>query len=101
MKAVSFSSDLSFACMVDSLIARMSTLLFSTIMFGDPVGFTAWSSVREASQVFSLLETVYHSFDTIAKRRRAFKVETVGDCCECSFCQSSFSCHSLYFVPRH
>lgn len=42
------------------------------------VGFTAWSSVREPSQVFSLLETVYHSFDVIAKRRRVFKVETVS-----------------------
>ena len=43
-------------------------------------GFTAWSSVREPSQVFTLLETVYKAFDTIAKRRRVFKVETVGDC---------------------
>ena len=40
--------------------------------------FSAWSSVREPSQVFSLLETVYAAFDEIAKRRRVFKVETVG-----------------------
>lgn len=52
----------------------------TTIMFADIVGFTAWSSVREPSQVFSLLETLYHSFDEIAKRRRVFKVETIGDC---------------------
>ncbi|CAB9505205.1 Receptor-type guanylate cyclase gcy [Seminavis robusta] len=52
----------------------------TTIMFADMVGFTAWSSVREPAQVFSLLETVYHSFDVVAKRRRVFKVETVGDC---------------------
>jgi len=45
----------------------------TTIMFADMVGFTAWSSVREPSQVFTLLETVYHSFDLIAKRRRVFK----------------------------
>ena len=44
------------------------------------MGFTAWSSVREPSQVFQLLEIIYHSFDMIAKRRRVFKVETVGDC---------------------
>ena len=44
------------------------------------VGFTAWSSTREPSQVFTLLENIYHSFDEIAKRRRIFKVETVGDC---------------------
>ena len=30
--------------------------------------------------MFTLLETLYHSFDQIAKRRRVFKVETVGDC---------------------
>jgi class 3 adenylate cyclase len=52
----------------------------TTIMFADLVGFTAWSSVREPAQVFTLLETVYHAFDMIAKQRRIFKVETVGDC---------------------
>lgn len=52
----------------------------TSIMFADLVGFTAWSSVREPSQVFTLLETVYHAFDMIAKQRRIFKVETVGDC---------------------
>jgi class 3 adenylate cyclase len=51
-----------------------------TVLFADIAGFTAWSSTREPSQVFMLLETVYHEFDTIAKRRRVFKVETVGDC---------------------
>lgn len=42
--------------------------------------FTAWSSAREPSQVFILLETIFHEFDRIAKRRRVFKVEVVGDC---------------------
>ncbi|CAB9514914.1 Receptor-type guanylate cyclase gcy [Seminavis robusta] len=51
-----------------------------TVLFADIVGFTAWSSVREPSQVFVLLETLYASFDSIAKRRRIFKVETIGDC---------------------
>lgn len=51
-----------------------------TVMFADLVGFTAWSSMREPAQVFMLLETIYHEFDQIAKRRRVFKVETVGDC---------------------
>lgn len=49
-------------------------------MFGDISGFTAWSSAREPSQVFTLLETIYHAFDVIAKRPRVFKVEVVGDC---------------------
>jgi class 3 adenylate cyclase len=52
----------------------------TTIMFGDIAGFTAWSSSREPAQVFTLLETLYHAFDEIAKKRRVFKVETVGDC---------------------
>lgn len=52
----------------------------TTLMFADLVGFTAWSSMREPTQVFTLLETVYHSFDQLANKRRVFKVETVGDC---------------------
>jgi class 3 adenylate cyclase len=52
----------------------------TTIMFADLVGFTAWSSVREPSQVFTLLETIYRAFDQMARRRGVFKVETVGDC---------------------
>jgi class 3 adenylate cyclase len=52
----------------------------TTIMFADIAGFTAWSSSREPAQVFMLLETLYHAFDDIAKKRRVFKVETVGDC---------------------
>ena len=45
-------------------------------MFCDIAGFTAWSSVREPSQVFILLESVYAAFDEIASRRKVFKVET-------------------------
>jgi class 3 adenylate cyclase len=52
----------------------------TTIMFADIVGFTAWSSTREPTQVFVLLETIYHAFDELATQRRVFKVETVGDC---------------------
>ena len=50
----------------------------TTIMFADIAGFTAWSSVREPSQVFTLLENVYSAFDSVARRRKVFKVETVG-----------------------
>jgi class 3 adenylate cyclase len=50
-----------------------------TVMFADISGFTAWSSTREPAQVFILLQTVYQRFDLIAKRRRVFKVETIGD----------------------
>jgi hypothetical protein len=50
----------------------------ATLFFADLVGFTAWSSVREPSQVFTLLEVLYNAFDRIAQRRRVYKVETVG-----------------------
>jgi class 3 adenylate cyclase len=52
----------------------------TTIIFADIVGFTAWSSAREPTQVFTLLETIYRAFDEIAKKRRVFKIETIGDC---------------------
>jgi class 3 adenylate cyclase len=40
----------------------------------DIVGFTAYSSTRDPSSVFTLLEAVFHKFDTYAKQRRVFKV---------------------------
>ena len=52
----------------------------ATIIFADLVGFTAWSSARQPSEVFTLLETLYRAFDEVARMRRIFKVETVGDC---------------------
>jgi Adenylate and Guanylate cyclase catalytic domain len=51
-----------------------------TVLFADISGFTAWSSTREPELVFVLLQTVFFGFDTIAKRRNVFKVETIGDC---------------------
>ncbi|CAB9528546.1 Receptor-type guanylate cyclase gcy [Seminavis robusta] len=52
----------------------------TTVLFADIAGFTAWSSVRDPSQVFILLQTLYGAFDDLAKRRRVFKIETIGDC---------------------
>jgi hypothetical protein len=46
----------------------------TSVCFADLVGFTAWSSVREPTQVFQLLETIYHAFDKIAKKQNVFKV---------------------------
>lgn len=48
----------------------------TTVMFADIAGFTAWCSIREPTQVFIMLETVYRNFDRVANRRRIFKVET-------------------------
>eukprot|EP00339_Tiarina_fusa_P025260 CAMPEP_0117016014 /NCGR_PEP_ID=MMETSP0472-20121206/12683_1 /TAXON_ID=693140 ORGANISM="Tiarina fusus, Strain LIS" /NCGR_SAMPLE_ID=MMETSP0472 /ASSEMBLY_ACC=CAM_ASM_000603 /LENGTH=1517 /DNA_ID=CAMNT_0004719937 /DNA_START=135 /DNA_END=4688 /DNA_ORIENTATION=+ len=52
----------------------------TTVMFADIAGFTRWSSERDPAHVFTLLQTVYHAFDRIAKKRGVFKVETIGDC---------------------
>jgi Adenylate and Guanylate cyclase catalytic domain len=51
----------------------------TTVLFADIAGFTAWSSARPPTQVFHLLETVYSAFDSIARQRGVFKVETIGD----------------------
>lgn len=52
----------------------------ATVMFGDIAGFTAWSSTRQPTDVFILLETLYGEFDRIAREMDVFKVETIGDC---------------------
>lgn len=52
----------------------------STILFADIAGFTSWSSERRPEQVFTLLQSLFNLFDGIAKKRRVFKVETIGDC---------------------
>jgi len=54
--------------------------LSTTVLFADIAGFTPWSSTRDPSQVFALLETIFQSFDRLAKTRQILKVETVGDC---------------------
>lgn len=51
-----------------------------TVLFADIVGFTAWSSVRDPTAVFTLLESLYSCFDGIARQLGVFKVETIGDC---------------------
>eukprot|EP00934_Nitzschia_sp_Nitz4_P005986 Nitzschia sp. Nitz4//scaffold53_size117307//369//2626//NITZ4_003750-RA/size117307-augustus-gene-0.89-mRNA-1//1//CDS//3329554145//5976//frame0 len=52
----------------------------TTVLFADIAGFTNWSSSREPSQVFTLLESLYGEFDAIATANDIFKVETIGDC---------------------
>jgi Adenylate and Guanylate cyclase catalytic domain len=51
----------------------------TTVIFADIVGFTSWSSSREPTQVFHLLEVLYAGFDALAKIYGVFKIETIGD----------------------
>ncbi|CAB9524198.1 Receptor-type guanylate cyclase gcy [Seminavis robusta] len=51
----------------------------TTIFMADLAGFTAWSSKRTPCEVFEMLEALYGSFDKIARQRKVFKVETIGD----------------------
>ena len=67
-RGLKFCSCCSRVCLCDW------TVLETTVLFADIVGFTAWSSVREPSQVFSLLESVFRAFDDCAGRCRVFKV---------------------------
>jgi len=52
----------------------------TTVLFADIAGFTAWSSEREPTQVFQLLESLFCEFDSEAKSMKVFKIETIGDC---------------------
>ena len=36
--------------------------------------------MRQPTQVFTLLETLFGAFDLVAQARGVFKVETIGDC---------------------
>ena len=39
-----------------------------------------YHSTRAPEHVFILLQTIYQGYDQIARRRKVFKVETIGDC---------------------
>jgi Adenylate and Guanylate cyclase catalytic domain len=71
-------SEITGAALSGSPIADLFTE--TTVMFADIAGFTAWGSTREPTQVFVLLETIYAAFDALARKRKVFKVETIGDC---------------------
>jgi Adenylate and Guanylate cyclase catalytic domain len=52
----------------------------ATVLYADIAGFTAWSAVRPPEHVFTLLETLYRSFDRVACQFGVYKIETIGDC---------------------
>ena len=63
----------------------------ATIFFADIQGFTAWSSTREPSHVFTLLETIFAKFDAVAKvSKRMYHITTLlqSENSEASFFQT-------------
>lgn len=62
------------------LLRTRDTMLTLLRKFADVANFTSWSSTRDAGQVFQFLQAIYQGFDSLARRRHVFKVETVGDC---------------------
>jgi hypothetical protein len=77
------SGDDTSASLCDRPIAELYPE--TTVLFCDIAGFTAWSASRQPWEVFHLLETIYGAFDQIARQRKVFKVETIGDCCKFAF----------------
>ena len=57
---------------------QLDATRFLSSQFADLINFTAWSSMREPTQVFRLLEAIYAAFDDLGKHRGVFKVETAG-----------------------
>ena len=65
---------------ISSFILALHACFNFVFLVSDITGFTAWCAEREPSQVFVLLESIYSAYDNIAKKRKVFKVETIGDC---------------------
>ena len=74
-----------------------------SIIVADIAGFTSWSSKRQPVEVFKLLETLYGHFDRIARRRKVFKVETIGDWYGLSFSRLFSVCTTIKMIahPKH
>jgi class 3 adenylate cyclase len=51
----------------------------TTLVCMDIEGFTAWSSARDPTEVFTLLEVVHGEFDKIAKLMGIVRVESFGE----------------------
>lgn len=51
----------------------------AAVLFCDVVGFTAWCSARQPSEVISRLDRLFGAFDAIAAAHRVVKIKTSGD----------------------
>ncbi|CAB9499069.1 calmodulin-dependent 3',5'-cyclic nucleotide phosphodiesterase 1A [Seminavis robusta] len=54
--------------------------LNTTIMYGDISMFTAWSSTRDPTEIFRLLEVIYQAFNEIAVASDILTLDAIGDC---------------------
>jgi len=91
------------SAVVESIDARGKERLlinFFALFFSHFLGFTAWSSARDPSKVFSLLETVFQSFDELAKRQKVFKVESVADSYTCVTGLPAAQSNHAYLMAR-
>jgi len=51
-----------------------------TVLFGDLVGFTAFSSKKSATEVVDMLNGLFSRFDQAASELGIEKIKTIGDC---------------------
>lgn len=51
-----------------------------TVIYADIVGFTPWSSGREAEEIVNMLSMLFTKFDESSVRNKVYKVHTIGDC---------------------
>ncbi|CAG9320536.1 unnamed protein product [Blepharisma stoltei] len=61
-------------------VANTDTFTEVTILYADIVGFTAWSSDHNASEVVGMLSELYTRFDKKCVENNVYKVHTIGDC---------------------
>lgn len=55
-------------------------LIGVSLLFADIVGFTAWSSDKQPTEVVGMLSELFNRFDRMAVEYGVYKVHTIGDC---------------------
>lgn len=51
-----------------------------TVIYADIVGFTPWSSGRDAREIVEMLSMLFRKFDKSSVKHHVYKVHTIGDC---------------------